>query len=43
MDAVEAGEASLASTSSPWAGSRFQARFHWALEDDAGDVLCFSF
>ena len=45
VDAVEAGEAgdaSLASASSPWVGSRFQARFHWALEDDAGDALSFS-
>ena len=38
----EAGDASLASASSPWVEGRFQARFHWALEYDAGDVLSFS-
>ena len=45
VDAVEAGEvgdASLASASSSWVGGRSQARFHWALEDDAGDALSLS-
>ena len=37
-----AGDASLASVSSPSVGGRFHARFHWALEYDAGDVLSFS-
>ena len=35
MDAGEAGDASLASASSPWVGGLFQASFHWCLEDAA--------
>ena len=42
MEVGEAGDASLRSTSSPWAGGRFQAHFHWALKYDVGDVLSFS-
>ena len=43
MDAGEAGDASLASASSPWVRGLFQASFHWRLEDAAGDVPSFSF
>ena len=42
VDAGEAGDASLASGSSPWVGGRFQASFHWFLEDAAGDAPSFS-
>ena len=41
-DAEEAGDASLASASSTWVGGRFQASFHWFLEDAAGDAPSFS-
>ena len=42
VEAGEAGDASLASASSPWVGGRFKARFHWVLEDAAGDAPSFS-
>ena len=41
-DAVEAGDASVASASSTWVEGQFQANSHWSLEDAAGEVSAFS-
>ena len=43
MDAGEAGDASLKSASSPWAGGLFQARVQHDAAADDDDVFPFSF
>ena len=43
VDAGEAGDASLKSASSPWAGGLFQARFQHDAAADDDDVFPFSF